>query len=199
MIANYIKTRRACTQYNGTLSKLKRINTKVPKGGVLSLTLFNIYASDIPLPPKDGQITTYADDITITASHTKHNKAQQLIQAYIHKIPVHEWATTNNLHINTDKTTITLFTPDPAEYGTTLLLKLNNQILSTTKHSKILEITLDPKLTFLQHVNVTITKAKQILNNMKAHTSIKWGKQKELIVYTFKAITHSILEYANTI
>ena len=39
----------------------------------------------------------------------------------------------NNLHANTDKTTATLFTPDPTEYGTSLSLKLNNQILPTTK------------------------------------------------------------------
>ena len=69
----------SCTQYNGTLSKLKQINTGVPQGGVLSPTLFNICTSDISLPPKDVQITTYADDIMITAFHTKHHKAQQLI------------------------------------------------------------------------------------------------------------------------
>ena len=74
-ITNYIKGRQAWTQYNSTLSKLKRINTGVPQGRVLSPTLFNIYTSDIPLPPKDIQITTYADDITTTASHTKHRKA----------------------------------------------------------------------------------------------------------------------------
>ena len=70
------------------------------------------------------QITTYADDITITASHTKYHKAQQLIQPYLHKI--YELATTNNLHISTDKTTTTLITSDPAEYGTIVSLKLNN-------------------------------------------------------------------------
>ena len=77
--ANYIKGRQACTQYNGTLSKLKRINTGVRQGGVLSPTLFNIYTSDIQLPPKGIQITTYADDITITTSHTKHHKIKQII------------------------------------------------------------------------------------------------------------------------
>ena len=61
-IANYIKGRQACTQYNRTVSKLKQINTKVTKGGVLFPTLFNIYAFDIPLAPKDGKITTYADE-----------------------------------------------------------------------------------------------------------------------------------------
>ena len=61
---------------------LKTNNTGVPQGGVLSSTLFNIYTSDIPLPPKGVQVTTYADDTKITASHTKHRKAQQLIQLY---------------------------------------------------------------------------------------------------------------------
>ena len=80
---------------------------------------------------------------------------QQLIQPYLHKI--YEWATTNNLLINTDKTTTTLFTPEPAEYSTTLSLKSNNQTLPTTKHPKIFRITLDPKRTFSQHINITIT------------------------------------------
>ena len=66
-IANYIKEQQECAQYNGTLSKLKQINTGVPQGEELSPTLFNIYTFDIPLMPKDVQITTYADDITITA------------------------------------------------------------------------------------------------------------------------------------
>ena len=65
----------------------KQINTGVPQGGVLSPTLFNIYTSNIPLSPKDIQITTYADDdITITVSYTKHCKAQQFIQPYLNKI-----------------------------------------------------------------------------------------------------------------
>ena len=49
---------------------------------------------------------TYANEITIKASHTK-PKTQLLIQSYLHKI--YEWATTNNLHISTDKTKTTLF------------------------------------------------------------------------------------------
>ena len=83
-----------------------------------------------------------------------------------------------------------------AEYDTTLSLKVNNQTLPTTKHPKNFDITLDPKLTLLQHINVTITKAKQMI---KALTSTKYDKQKKLIIYTLKAISHPILEYANSI
>ena len=41
-----------------------------------------------------------------------------------------------------------------------LSLKLNNQIHPHKNTQKILEITQDPKLTFLQHLNINITKAK---------------------------------------
>ena len=47
-IANYMKGQQPCTQYNGILSKLKQINTKVPQGGVLFPTLFNICTSTSP-------------------------------------------------------------------------------------------------------------------------------------------------------
>ena len=144
-IINYTQ---ACAPYNHTLLKLKQINsgTTVQQGGVLSPTLFNIYISDILLPSKDEQITTYVNDITITVFHTKHRKAQQLIQPYLQK--KQKWLTTNNLYTNTYKTTTTLFTLNQTEYGTTLSLKLNNQKLPTTKHPKIFGFTLDPKLTF---------------------------------------------------
>ena len=130
-------------------------------------------------------------------SHTKHRKIKQIIQPYLCQI--YKWAITKNLHINTDKTTTTLFTADTAKYSITLLLKLNNQTLPTTKHPKILGTTLDPKLTFSQHISFTITKVKQTLNILKALTSSKSGKQKQLTVSTFKAITRPILNYENTI
>ena len=120
-------------------------------------------------------------DITITVSHTKHRKAQQLILPHLHKM--YELAITNDLHINTAKTTTNHFTPDSAEYDTTPSLKLNSQT------PKIFGITLDLKPTFSQHISVTITKAKQTLNILKVLTSTKWNKQKKLIVFTFKAMT----------
>ena len=39
----------------------------VPRGGVLSLFLFNLYMRSLPSPPEDVKIITYAD-ITITSS-----------------------------------------------------------------------------------------------------------------------------------
>ena len=83
--------------------------------------LINIYTSDTPTPQAPVKLTTYADDITITSTHNDINIAKANIQSYLHEI--HTWTRTNNLILNPDKTTCTLFTPDPAEYSTQLECK----------------------------------------------------------------------------
>ena len=49
-----------------------------------------------------------------------------------------------NLTQNPDKTTCTLFTPDPEEYKSNLDLKINNTVLPMARHPKVLGPTLDP-------------------------------------------------------
>ena len=100
---------------------------------------------------------------------------------------------------NASKSTTKLFTPDPAEYNTTLTLQINNTTLSTNKELKILGLTLDPKLTFSKHIQNTTLKAKQKMHIMKALTTTHWGKSKETLNITYKAITRPSLEYASTI
>ena len=61
---------------------------------------------------KGSPSLAYADDITST--HTSTSAAKKYIQPYLQK--VFAWTKQNNLLLNPDKTTCTLFTPDPAEY-----------------------------------------------------------------------------------
>ena len=49
-IANYIKGRRAYTTYINHTSRQRQFKTGVPQGGVHSVTLFNIYTTDLPPP-----------------------------------------------------------------------------------------------------------------------------------------------------
>ena len=68
-----------------------------------------------------------------------------------------------------------------------------------TTHPKILGLTLDPKLTYNRHIDLAATKARKTINILKVLTSTKWGKHKETILATYKAITRPVLEYASTI
>ena len=78
-IANYIKGCKAYTTYRNHTSKQRQFKTGIPQGGVLSPTLFNIYTSDLPPPSAPVQVMAYADDITITSTHTSMSAAKKYI------------------------------------------------------------------------------------------------------------------------
>ena len=82
-IANYIK---AYTIYSNHTSSQRQFKTDVPQGDVLSPTLFNIYTADIPPPRAPVQVMAYADDITITSTHTSTSAANKYIQPYLHTV-----------------------------------------------------------------------------------------------------------------
>ena len=133
-IENYIKGRMAYTTFRNYTSTKRQFKSGVPQGGVLSPILFNIYTSEIPPPPDSVQLTTYADDITITAPHTDINIAKANIQPYLQDIL--KWTKDNDLLLNTDKTTYTPLIPSPAEYNTQLELQIDNTKLPMTTHPK---------------------------------------------------------------
>ena len=158
-LANYIRGRKAFTQYKNKNSFKKQFKAGVPQGGVLSPTLFNIYMSDLPTPPRDIHVTTYADDITIYSSDKNYTIAQQRLQPYLEDVQT--WTKANDLKLNASKTMTTLFTPDPAEYRDELSLQLDNTRLPTIRKPKILGLTFDPKLTFNEHIKTSKDKAEK--------------------------------------
>ena len=111
----------------------------------------NIYTSDLPPPSVPVQVMAYADDIAFTSTHTSTSAVKKYIQPYLYK--VFSWTKQNNLLLNPGKTTCTLFTPDPAEYTSNLDLTINNKALPMATHPKVLDLTLDPKLTYITHIH----------------------------------------------
>ena len=143
------------------------------------------------------QVMAYADDITITSTHTSTSAAKKYIQPYQHK--VFAWTKQNNLLLNPDKTTCTLFTPDPAEYTSNLDLTINNKALPMATHPKVLGLTLDPKLTYSTHIHNISVLAHKPLHIIKALTVTGFGKQKETLMATYKAVMRPALEYASSV
>ena len=178
------------------ISSQRKFKTGVPQC-VLSPTLCNIYTADIPPPRAPVQVMAYACDITISSTHTSTSAAKKYIEQYLHK--VFAWAKQNNLTLNSDKTTCTLFTPDPLEYKSNLDLKMNNTALRMATHPKVLGLTLDQKFTFSTHIHNISVQAHKPLQMIKALTTTGWGKRKETLLATYKAVMRLALEYVSSI
>src|SRR5437867_1131310 len=135
--------------------------------------------------------------MTPAASHSNYHAAEQLLQPYLQHI--FEWTKINELILNPDKSTATLFTSCTREQDATLNLTINNIIIPTVKNPKILGITLDPSLNFGEHTRITKEKADSSIKILKALTSTSWGKQKETLLATYKTLVLPVIEYASTI
>ena len=66
-------------------------------------------------------------------------------------------------------------------------------------HPKVLGLTLDPKLTYSTHIHNISVQAHTPLQMMKSLTSTGWGKHKETLMATYKAVMRQSLEYAFSI
>ena len=196
-ISNYIKGRKGYTQYQNFISKQQQFKTGVPQGGVLSPILFNLYTSDLPQPPTGVSLISYADDMNPSASHSNYRTAEKRLQPYLQDI--FNWTKKNNLILNPDKSSATLFTSDTHEHDIILNLTINNIKIPTVRNPKILGLTFDPALNFSEHTKITKTKAESSLKILKAIASTNWGKQKEVLLTTYKTIVLPVIEYASTV
>ena len=69
--------------------------------------LFNIYMSKLPLPPKDLNITSYADDLTLTTD-PQVERLGDMITPYLNTL--HDWQESRKLKLSAEKSSATVFT-----------------------------------------------------------------------------------------
>ena len=68
-------------------------------------------------------------------------------------------------------------------------------ISPTTTHPKVLGLTLDQKPTYSTHIHNISALAHNPLQVIKSLTATGWGKQKETLMATYKAVMRPALEY----
>ena len=146
-IANYIKGRKAYTTYINHTSKQRNLKL---------VTSFHPHYLTFTPQTYHHPMNRFRSWPTQTTPQS-HPHSQVRVQPrntynhYLHKI--FAWTKQNNLLLSLDKITCTLFTPDPAEYTSNLVLTINNKALPMSTHPKVLGLTLDPKLTYSTHIH----------------------------------------------
>ena len=99
-----------------------------------------------------------------------------------------------NLFISPAKSTATMFTTCTQDMSVELPIKINNTDVPTVRNPKILGTILDPRLTFNAHSEYVKGRVLQRNNLLKALSGTSWGKDKETVLTTYKAVGRSIFD-----
>ena len=101
-IANYIKGRKAYATYRNHTSSQRQFKTQKVASFHQHYSTFTLQTYHNLREPV--QVMAYADDITITSTHTNTSAAKKYIQPYLHKVFAR--IKQNNITLNPDKNRI---------------------------------------------------------------------------------------------
>jgi hypothetical protein len=190
----YLRGRQAKTSFRDALSPARIIRCGVPQGSVISPALFNFYINDLPAPPADVKVISYADDISIMSTGPRINELEDRINPYLGDVA--QFLTARKLVISTAKSTVSLFTPHNKEYHHHPNILINGTQLPLEARPKILGVTFDTAFTFAPHCQGIASRVRKKNCILRALTGTSWGQQKETLVATYKALGRSLINYA---
>ena len=105
----------------------------------------------------------------------------------------------NSLLISAPMSSITLFTPDPAQANTRPKIKIADSELSLVRSPKILGVYLDTFFSFNNHWVQVVNRVSKRNNVLKALAGTNWGQQKDILLMTYRALGRSIANYATPV
>ena len=102
----------------------------------------------------------------------------------------------NSLLISAPKSSVNLFTPDPAQANISPKIKIADSDLPFVRIPKILGVYLDTFFKFNNHYVQVANRVSKRNNVLNALAGTNWGQQKETLLMTYKALERSIANYA---
>ena len=157
-------------------------NNGLPRGSVLSPSLFNIYTNDQPI--LDGTRSfIYADDLCITAQYPTFQEDEHIIEEALGELT--HYYRSNSLRAIPDKTQVTAFHLWNREAKTSLQVSWNGVHLENTDIPKYLGVTLDRTLSYKTHIHNSMKKVATRNNLLKKgeHKRHQYGKGRLMHTY----------------
>jgi hypothetical protein len=149
LIKNYFQNRSQITKYGNIKSELQPIKLGVPQGSVLGPLFFLIFINDMVSYLDSFNCTLFADDTTLSKTNEKLDLLLNDFYRSIQKLI--DWCKFNRLDINWKKTKIMFVTNKRNIILPNEILIDNNQV-EVVDSFKLLGITIDNKLNFLEYV-----------------------------------------------
>ena len=151
-VYSYLSDRNQRTKVNGSFCVWSDIVSGVPQGSILGPLLFNIYLNDIFYFTSGTEITNYVDD---TTPYTIKEDIELLIGILQNDISIIiKWFQDNYFKLIADKCHFLV-----PNHGEDLFIKVEEDLVQSSKSVKLLGVMIDNKLNFNAHVSNICRKA----------------------------------------
>jgi len=185
---SYLSDRQQFVKINESVSGKKIISHGVPQGSILGPILFFIYVNDIMELKLNSTVYLFADDTALVCSADNYMHLQYFLSEDLQKLS--KWMYENRLTMNWDKSSFMLFGND--EYPVLQSIEVGNSRLNRAKSVKYLDLHIDEKLTWVQHINHVVNKIRPmsfILFKLRNFLN------REQLLQLYYAYVHSRLSY----
>ena len=124
------------------------VSAGVPQGSTLGPLLFLLYINDMSRCTTNLQLIHFADDTTAMAQGTDFHDLCYTVNEDLARVDV--WLCANRLSLNIDKTSYMVFSN--RSWGDDQSIKIRDSPIALTKSAKFLGMSIDDKLTFVNHI-----------------------------------------------
>ena len=191
-INSFLSDRTQYVKINDSKSKKTKVISGVPQGSVLGPILFIYYINDMP-KCTDCNLKMFADDSK--ASNTIQNFKDSLsLQSSIYDL--NQWSDKWQQKFNSTKCKIMHIGKNNPHYQ--YFIKDGDKLteLSTTFSERDLGVIVDPNLTFEEHINNQVKKARRLSGLL---CRVITYNHVDVMIPLFKSLVRPILEYANVV
>ena len=189
-IASFLTDRQQAVVVEGATSSFVQVESGVPQGSVLGLSLFLLYINDLP-SNLASEARLFADD-TLCHLTISSPEDQATLQEDIRKLE--KWEATWRMTFNSEKCESLSISrkrsPLAMEYS------LHEKPLQAVKNAKYLGVTITQDLRWDTHVTNITNRANQKLGFLRRTLKVSSIKAKE---QAYKALIRSLLEYASAV
>ena len=171
---SYLRNRVQYCSINGSTPGFKSINCGVPQGSILGHLLFLIYMNDLSNAVENVEITTFADDTSLSKTFQNTDElCMELIPAFAN---ICKWLMANKHSLNTVKTEFIVIGTsqrvgqlDIAPETTSYALFVKDASVRRVKQVKDLGLIIDENLTWDHHINYISQKNETKSGYLKAY------------------------------
>jgi len=159
-LASYLSDRKQRVKIGSSISASSVIKIGVPQGSILGPLLFLLYINDLPKISDSSKFTLFADDTTMCLGGSDYSILMDCARQALKGL--YDWTVCNRLSLNTEKTSVMLFTNRKQCVETPSLLNINGCFLHFESDVRFLGVKLSPKLDFATHVDLVADKLAKV-------------------------------------